>query len=106
MSQTCIDYGAILSAKQSELLSRIDALKHDIAKAHSADFAEQVTERENDDVLHNLVHEATVELHQVNDALDRLARDEYGVCAKCGVDISQQRLQVIPYTQFCRDCAQ
>jgi DnaK suppressor protein len=44
-------------------------------------------------------------LEQINEALDRLDRNEYGRCQECGKDISEERLKALPYTPFCVACA-
>ena len=45
------------------------------------------------------------ELDAVTAALDRLARDDYGRCADCGVDIPFDRLKAEPLAMRCIDCA-
>ena len=60
-------------------------LRHE-ADPLSADFAEQVTQRENDDVLGAISDSARVELEQVEPALRRLAAGRYGICVVCGED--------------------
>jgi DnaK suppressor protein len=72
----------------------------------SADFAEQVTQRENDDVLGAISDSARVELAQVDGALRRLASGRYGTCAACGEAIEPERLAAVPYTDRCRACAE
>ncbi len=42
---------------------------------------------------------------QVDAALERLEAGTYGVCQQCGHIISRARLQAIPYTARCIDCA-
>jgi len=37
-------------------------------------------------------------------ALARLDNDEYGICCRCGEEITQDRLQQEPATPFCVDC--
>lgn len=74
-------------------------------EAVSADFAEQATERENDDVLHTISHEAKAEIVQLRHALDKIAQGTYGKCEICGEAISQARLEAIPGTTLCIDCA-
>ena len=71
----------------------------------SADFAEQVTQRENDDVLGAISDSARAELEQVEAALRRLAAGRYGTCAGCGEPIEAQRLAAVPYANRCRTCA-
>lgn len=38
-------------------------------------------------------------------ALDRVAEGTYGICVRCGEEIGGERLDVVPFTPFCRDCA-
>jgi DnaK suppressor protein len=41
----------------------------------------------------------------VGAALARLDEGTYGTCEQCGGRISKPRLDAIPYTPYCRDCA-
>lgn len=45
------------------------------------------------------------QLKQVELALLRLERGEYGVCVECGQDIDPRRLNVNPLTTCCIACA-
>jgi DnaK suppressor protein len=44
-------------------------------------------------------------LHKVVHALDRVAKGDYGLCESCGSAIPVTRLEVLPYTTLCVDCA-
>lgn len=90
---------------QSSLSSRIDAIKHDFSEGRSADFSEQATEQENEEVLVQLKVEAEEELRLVNIALEKIANGGYGECEKCTEEIARARLEVIPYTKYCINCA-
>ena len=104
------------NAVRERLLKRRDELRqraHDASAdlRHesdplSADFAEQVTQRENDDVLGAISSSAQRELQQVEAALRRLACGRYASCAACGEDIEPERLAAVPYTDRCRACAE
>lgn len=95
-----------LLAKRDELTKRLAAIKNDFANGRSADYADQVTETENDDVLKNLEFEATQEIHQINQALQRIKAGNFGSCEKCGVEISEARLNAVPFTANCQNCAE
>lgn len=69
------------------------------------DFAEQVTQRENDDVLDALDDEARYTVRKIDDALLRIKAGEYGLCLQCGNEIPEERLQAIPYAEYCIACA-
>lgn len=45
------------------------------------------------------------ELQQIEFALQRMVRGTYGWCQSCGRDVSFARLQAIPHTLKCIDCA-
>jgi RNA polymerase-binding transcription factor DksA len=45
------------------------------------------------------------EIARIRAALTRMDEGEYGFCTKCGAEISQARLDLVPWTPFCRNCA-
>ncbi len=45
------------------------------------------------------------QLEEVDGALERLDEGTYGSCANCGKAIAPERLQAMPATPFCIDCA-
>lgn len=83
----------------------LDADVHHKKEPVEKDFAEQATQRENDDVLHSLDDEAKQTLIRIDNALQRLNAGEYGICIDCGVEIPQKRLEVMPYAELCVACA-
>lgn len=47
---------------------------------------------------------ARAEIAQIDTALARLERGEYGVCVLCGNDIEMTRLAAVPYADRCQSC--
>lgn len=97
-----------LLAKRQELEDRVSRLNTDLHHREeplSADFAEQVVEQENLDVMHTLEHESRAELALVQSALARIERNEYGSCRVCGETIAEARLAALPYADTCIRCA-
>lgn len=43
---------------------------------------------------------------EIDYALRRIAEGNYGVCGACGFEITELRLQAMPFTRHCRDCQQ
>jgi DnaK suppressor protein len=43
-------------------------------------------------------------LYEVDEALRRLYRSEYGICATCGKEIGKPRLEAIPHVSLCVTC--
>lgn len=45
------------------------------------------------------------ELDEVNDALERIRTGRYGLCVRCGKEIAEARLEALPQTPVCIQCA-
>src|SRR5438034_6146071 len=45
-------------------------------------------------------------LHEVDAALDRIAKGTYGRCESCGAEIPPERMDARPVARFCLDCKQ
>ncbi|MBF0558487.1 MAG: TraR/DksA C4-type zinc finger protein [Nitrospirae bacterium] len=43
-------------------------------------------------------------IRKIDQALKRLEDGNYGYCDECGEEIGMERLKVIPFALFCRDC--
>lgn len=40
----------------------------------------------------------------IDEALMRLHEGTYGICAECGIEISEKRLQAVPFAKLCVEC--
>ncbi len=96
----------ILQHLEAEMEARLQGVGKDLAKKHSQDFAEQATERENEEVLLRLQEDATNELAQIKGAYRRMEEGTYGLCELCGEKIREARLEIMPYTARCSECAE
>ncbi|MEW6002656.1 MAG: TraR/DksA C4-type zinc finger protein [Nitrospirota bacterium] len=43
-------------------------------------------------------------LFKIDEALRKLDEGTYGICEDCGEEISEERLKVLPFAIYCRDC--
>jgi YteA family regulatory protein len=68
---------------------------------HPADQAPNTFEREKDLGLKDNTFQL---LKAVDDALDKIETEEYGICECCGKKINEVRLEVVPYSTYCVDC--
>lgn len=92
---------------KDELTQRIYAIDKDIRhEGLSADWEEQATERENDEVLESLGKTSEEELIMINSALKRIDAGEYFSCSNCGEDIPAARLESLPFITRCVSCAE
>lgn len=102
---TAFDPHVELGQLFDEYSARAQAIRQDLARTHSPDFAEQATQRQNDEVLEALLAEAEAGMRQVGLAKLRLAEGQYGLCLSCGEAINPARLAVMPAAEYCLSCA-
>jgi DnaK suppressor protein len=50
------------------------------------------------------VNSCSEKLAMIEEALARLNCADYGICEECGSEISERRLQAMPFTLHCREC--
>lgn len=98
-------YKTMLMDRLKDLDSRLHEIEDTLDEPQSADTEERATEREGDEVLESLGQAGLLEVEQIRAALDRIRKGTFGVCVKCGEEISDERLNVLPQTPFCRNCA-
>jgi len=101
------DYKKRLLEMKQDLTNRVNAIDRDIRhEGMTADWSEQASERENDEVLESLGNSSEQELLMINFALKRIEDDSYFQCDECGADIPIARLDLLPFTAHCVNCAE
>lgn len=96
-----------LTALKAEVTLRLNSIDKDIRHEDmSADWSEQATERENDEVLESLGINADQKLLMINNALQRIEAGEYFICSECREPIPEARLELLPFSALCVDCAE
>ncbi len=63
--------------------------------------ADEVQEYEK---LVSLEHSLELRLKDINSALEKIEKGKYGVCEKCGKEISVERLNICPEAKLCKNC--
>ena len=97
-----------LIEKRAELLARLNKITRDVRHEDEpveADFAELAVQRENDQVIDALGEATRQKLTQINRALASIESGDYGCCSECGREIRTERLEVLPYSTKCLQCA-
>lgn len=73
---------------------------------HTSEQDENMDEVEEYYNLLPIEHRLELQLLDVNRALDKINSGKtYGICEKCGGEIEENRLRIIPETKFCAKCA-
>jgi RNA polymerase-binding protein DksA len=94
-----------LEKKLAGLTSRVTKIESSLRDPSAADSVERATESEHDEVLERLDDAGLREMQEIRQALRRLESGTYGVCTACGEPIAEGRLNALPYTSVCIDCA-
>lgn len=94
-----------LEDRLTALDARLHEIEDELDSHQSKDWEELATEREGDEVLEQLGLSGQEEIVRINAALQRMDDGAYGICTKCGAEISEARLDLLPWTPFCRACA-
>lgn len=103
-----MDYEKLIKDALEKTKDEIQQLK-ELAKPVSPDNAIGRLSR-MEAISEKSIHEAALrqsELRvvQLEQALKRLADDEFGICLSCEEEISAKRLKVIPEASLCINCA-
>jgi DnaK suppressor protein len=98
-------FKTLLLQKRSELLADVrrgpEALATNIQSPDAVEFAIKAAEQ---DLTARTADLRSQMLKEIDRALERVARGEYGVCESCGEDISPARLKAIPWARYCVSC--
>ena len=95
-----------LIKRRSELLAGIQELTKMPGQVVSGDKVDQaIASLEREDMSMHLQAEIS-ELHEIQDALKRVDRGEYGTCESCGKPIGAPRLAALPFATLCLKCKQ
>lgn len=94
-----------LRVRRDELEGKFRKLTKSLRKIHDRDSEEQAVERSHEKVVEGLEESVRVELEQIYEAFDRIEKNTYGICVVCENPISVKRLEALPYTDRCIDCA-
>jgi len=86
----------ILFNPQGDLASESSAYR-----THVADIGSDTYQKEFSSQLSS--YESKM-LMEIDEALERVRKNKYGDCEKCGKPISKARLKTLPYTRCCVKC--
>ncbi len=65
---------------------------------------EEADESESYSNRMSMASDLKVEVNEIDMALNKIAMGTYGICAKCGSEISEEVLEVAPESELCSNC--
>jgi len=98
----------MLTRLRDETYERVSEFRRDqrdavVQQGDEMDVARSSTDTET---KANLIERAEERLRNIDQALARHERGNYGTCAECGESIPIERLMAVPFAIYCVDCQQ
>ena len=94
-----------LEQRLADLTARLGGIKAELTDVETQDWDDIAKDREDDEMLEQLGLDSQTEVRAINAALQRIKDGSYGVCVRCGAQIEAARLDLLPFTPFCKDHA-
>ncbi len=96
-------YGLLHQMEENETIDSNSAMSRELSvyDNHPSDTATELFDKERG--LAFKENEITI-IKKIDDALASIDNGTYGKCKMCGNNIVEDRLEFIPYAQFCVDC--
>jgi DnaK suppressor protein len=95
-----------LIKERENTLNRLTWFESELGEPLTNNEEEDAFIIENEDNLINLSKIEKNKLKQIERALYKLDLGDYEFCDSCGDDIAPERLNALPYTLLCIDCAE
>lgn len=96
---------AQLEQRLADLLARLGGIEAELVGHTSKDWEDLATEREADEVLEQMGTGSQLEIRAIKAALQRIEAGTYGLCLRCDAPIEPARLDLLPFTPFCKEHA-
>jgi DnaK suppressor protein len=101
--------------KNAKIRKRLEALRDEILKvidwretasngSGAMDEIDQANELIEKEMGFLMSSNMSSNLKEVEEALDRIDKNEYGKCQHCDTEISSKRLEVLPFARYCVPC--
>jgi len=94
-----------LTQRLTELDGRLHRIDDHLHQTPNPDVEDRAQESEMDEVLEGLGAAGAAEVNAIHAALARIEGGTFGICLRCGSDIAEKRLDIIPQATLCQTCA-
>jgi len=99
-----------LEKEREKILIQIENLRKEDPFSdpdHASDNAAvdtDVREQVGHEIIEAQIKDLQIRLKEIDYALEKIGKDQYGRCDSCKKNISQARLKLIPEARYCIDC--
>jgi DnaK suppressor protein len=100
------NFEKVLQSRLVELKNHVDQLRRQLVIEDDVDDeVTQASRSSNREFVIATMEREIRNISEIEQALERIAKKEYGACVTCEKTIPDNRLQAIPWTRRCVDCA-
>jgi DnaK suppressor protein len=93
-----------LITERDGLFAKLNGNDLSVDNAETPDPVDLAVQNYSKNVMLAVSENESRQLQMVDEALQRIEDDEYGMCQNCGNQIPPKRLQAIPWARFCLNC--
>jgi RNA polymerase-binding protein DksA len=95
-----------LASQRNDLRSHIDRHRMEVVTDREPDDeGAAACDSVSKDMLAATLERERRTLHEIESALARIRKGEYGTCDNCGIAIPRARLEALPWARLCVHCA-
>ncbi len=93
----------ISTMKENEAINSTEEISSELSfyDNHPSDLASELNDMERGKALQG--NEMNI-INKIDDSIKSIDEGTYGVCKRCGKEISSERLEFIPYAKYCVHC--
>ncbi|MDZ7370040.1 MAG: TraR/DksA C4-type zinc finger protein [candidate division KSB1 bacterium] len=113
--ETLEHFKALIEEKRAELLRQLEQMEANGLKtslrestgnhsSYSLHMADQGTDTMAQEQQFMMASREQNYLYHLNLALERIEKGEFGICVRCGKEISRERLEAVPHVRLCIEC--
>ena len=103
-----LEYERQLRERKEKIIRKLSDLSSQSLEVEASNVAQDVVDKAESsytkEFLLSLSDAEREQLLLIDDALRRLARDEFGFCQICRKEISKKRMAALPWTPYCINC--
>ena len=93
-----------LTGIKKEIEKKVKSLYETPNFGDEVDFDEETSETAGLDNQLSIAQAYKERLTKVDSALNKIEKGKYGICEKCGAEISSDVLRAVPESRLCKEC--
>lgn len=109
------EFKELLIKKKAQIAKGIEHIANDQLKtsqrdsagdlsAYSLHMADMATDNYDREFALNLADNEQKLIHRIDEAIEKIDNNTFGLCELCGKKIAKARLKVVPYAELCVPC--